>query len=306
MNKIYFDERLHKYTDDKGNTYTSMTTIIDKYYEHFDADKVAIACERIGRNPAHPKYPIYKGMTAEMIKAKWKKVSDDALINGSKKHDYLEDIVKRATGYKTFDGTDLITDRLYTPDDIISGEYGELNIDWFNYVGISVRYPVIYQAIITLHNAGFKFYSELGVYHLDLLVSGMIDLVAVKDKQFIIIDWKTNKDDIKFDAGYFEKDINGKTTDNFIYTNKYMLYPIHFLTDSTGTHYNLQVSGYAWLLEQFGFEYLGCIIYQIRETDGFVERVDKILLNDYRHHSELMMKHHFNNRKLKTQLSIFK
>lgn len=302
---IYFDERQHKYTDDKGNTYTSMTTVIGKYTEPFDCEAVAKACERIGRNPNHPKYLKYKGKSAEEIKLKWSNVCTVALDNGNVKHDYLEDTVKRATNYRTVEGTDLILDRLFTVDDIVNDTIGELNIEWFSKVGIAQRYPKIYNAIVTLHNNGFRFYAEVGVYHLALLVSGKIDLIAVKGKEFIIIDWKTNKDDIRYEAGYFEKDLNDVTTNNFILTNKYMKFPLHFLPDSTGVHYNLQVSGYAWLMEQFGFINLGNLIYQIREIPGgLVEKVDTITMSDYKRHSETMFKHHFESRELKSQLKL--
>lgn len=304
--KIFFDERQHKYTDDAGNTYTSMTTVIGKYYEDFDTDKVARACERIGRNPSHPKYIKYKGKSAEQIKKEWASITDEALENGTKKHNYLEDIIKCSTGYKTIDGTSLISDRLYTPEDVIDSNFGALDINWFHQVGIDKRYPLIYNTIIALHKAGYKFYAELGVYHTDLLISGMIDLVAIKDRHFIIIDWKTNKADIKFESGYFEKDMEGNLTDSFITTNKQMKYPLHFLPDSSGTHYNLQVSGYAWLLEQFGFINQGNVIYQIRENpDGTVERVDSIKLFDYREYSKLMLEHHYKNREKKEQLKMF-
>jgi hypothetical protein len=303
---IYFDERQHKYTDDRGNVYTSVTTIIPKYGEEFPTDDVALACERIGRNPLHPKFSKYKGLSAEEIKAKWALTSIKALDKGNKKHNYLEDIIKRATGYRTVDGTDLILDRLFTVDDIINNTIGELDINWFTSIGIASRYPAIYSAILTLHNAGFKFYAEVGVYHIDWLISGKIDLIAIKDRDFIIVDWKTNKDDIKYESGYFEKDLEDKTTSNFIYTNKYMKFPLHFLSDSTGSHYNLQVSGYAWLLEQFGFTNLGNIIYQIRETeDGFVEYTNKLTLKDYRDYSKLMFNHYFESRTLKTELRLF-
>ena len=304
---IYFDERQHKYTDDRGNIYTSVTTVIPKYFEQFDTEGVARACERIGRDPSHPKYPKYKGMTAEMIKLKWSQITDVALVNGNKKHNYLEDTLKKATHYRTAEGTDFILDRLFTIEDIVNNTFGELEFGWFASSGISFRYPTIYDAILVLHNNGFKFYAEVGVYNTELLVSGKIDLIAVKDNTFIIIDWKTNKDDIRYESGYFEKDLQGKSTKNFIHTNKYMTYPIHFLADSIGNHYNLQVSGYAWLLEQFGFINIGNLIYQIRETeDGLVETVDKITLYDYRNHSESMFKHHFESRILKTQLQLFK
>ncbi len=303
---IYFDEGLHKYTDNRGNTYTSVTTIIGKYYEEFETDKIAAACEKIGRTPNHPKYLKYKGKSAAEIKLSWQVIKDNSLVIGNKKHNYLEDTVKRSTNYRKIDGTDLIQDRLFTIEDVGGSEFGELELDWFVGSGIAFKYPIIYNAILTLHNAGFKFYAEVGVYCIELLVSGKIDLIAIRDKEFIIIDWKTNKDDIRYESGYFEKDLEGRTTAVFITTNKHMLYPLHFLADSTGVHYNLQVSGYAWMLEQFGYINLGNIIYQIRESeDGIVERVDKIKLNDYKEYSSLMFKHHYASRTLKKQLNLF-
>ena len=303
---IYFDEAQHKYTDDRGNTYTSVTTVLAKYCNEFDTDKVALACERIGRNPLHPKYVKYKGMTAAQIKAMWNSITVTALENGTEKHDYLEDIIKKGTGYRTVEGTDFIQDRLFTIEDILNKQYGELDFNWFTTSGIAFRYPIIYNAILILHNAGFKFYAEIGVYNIELLISGKIDLLAVKDDKFIIIDWKTNKADIRFESGYFEKDIEGNLTSNYIHTNTFMKYPLHFLSDSTGNHYNLQVSGYAWLIEQFGFTNLGNIIFQIRESNELVEKIDRIELKDYREHSASMFKHHFQNRTLKPDLLLFR
>lgn len=303
---IYFDEAQHKYTDDRGNTYTSVTTVLAKYCNEFDTDKVALACERIGRNPLHPKYIKYKGMTAAQIKAMWNNITVTALENGTEKHDYLEDIIKKGTGYRTVAGTDFIQDRLFTIEDIINKQYGELDFNWFTTSGIAFRYPIIYNAILILHNAGFKFYAEIGVYNIELLISGKIDLLAVKDDKFIIIDWKTNKADIKFESGYFEKDIEGNLTSNYIHTNTFMKYPLHLLSDSTGNHYNLQVSGYAWLIEQFGFTNLGNIIFQIRESNELVEKIDRIELKDYREYSASMFKHHFQGRNLKPDLLLFR
>lgn len=303
--KIFFDERLHKYTDDRGNLYTSVTTVIGNYYEEFNTEEVALACEKVGKNPSHPKYLKYKGKSAAMIKAEWNKTKEDSLINGNKKHDYLENVIKRATGYKMSDGTELINDRLYTVDDILNNIIGELDLSWFDRVGIKERYPLIYNAILILHNNGFRFFAEIGVFNINLLISGKIDLLAVKGNTFIIVDWKTNKDDIKYDSGYFEKDKDGKTTDIFIYTQKLMKAPLSHLADSTGNHYNLQISGYAWLIEQFGLTNLGNIIFQIRENpNGLVEKVDRLTMFDYRENSKQMFEHYYNSRTLKQQLKI--
>ena len=53
---MYFNEEEHKYTDDLGNGYISVTTLIGKYTQEFKKEEIAAACERIGKNPRHPKY----------------------------------------------------------------------------------------------------------------------------------------------------------------------------------------------------------------------------------------------------------
>lgn len=53
---LYFNEEEHKYTDDLGNGYISVTTLIGKYTQEFKKEEIAAACERIGKNPRHPKY----------------------------------------------------------------------------------------------------------------------------------------------------------------------------------------------------------------------------------------------------------
>ena len=60
---LYFNEEEHKYTDDLGNGYISVTTLIGKYTQEFKKEEIAAACERIGKNPRHPKYQKYKGKT---------------------------------------------------------------------------------------------------------------------------------------------------------------------------------------------------------------------------------------------------
>ena len=305
---LYFNEKLHKYTDDMKNPYTSMTTIIDKYYKHFDTDGVARACERIGRNPRHPKYLKYKGKSAAQIKAGWKDISDTALDQGNEKHDYLETSVKTANGYlKTASGI-FVNDRIYTVDDIVDPEFdvGLINAEWLRKTGMANRYPEIYMAIITLMKAGYRIYAEVGVYNATYLVSGLIDLIAIKGDRFIIIDWKTNKADIRFESGYYEKDMAGNLTDVFIHKNDYMFAPLHMLPDSVGNHYNLQVSGYTLLVEQFGVKSLGNIIYQIRvDPKGGLEQITKIPLNDYRQYALNMFKHHYDSLTLNTQKNLF-
>ena len=91
---IYFDEELHRYTDDLDNVYTSTTTLIGKYHEDFNTDMMAEICEKIGKNPRHPKYLKYKGKTKKQLLYEWKAETERACNQGTVKHNFLETAVK--------------------------------------------------------------------------------------------------------------------------------------------------------------------------------------------------------------------
>lgn len=304
---IYFDEKQHKYTDELKNPYTSVTTVIGKYENKFDTVDVAKACARIGRNPNHPKYLRYKNKSVAQIIAEWDEIKDTACDNGSIKHNFLEQSIKIATGYNLNVGTTFINGRIYTIDDIIENPgFGELSLTWFKETGIADKYPIIYEDLCVLAKYGFRIYAEVGVYDSTYLISGLIDLFITDGTNFIIFDWKTNRADIRFENGYYEKDLQGNLTSNFIKGNKVMKSPLEYLQDSVGNHYSLQVSGYAWFAITRGLNYLGSVIYQIREDElGGLEKIDKIKIPNFVSDAERMFKHHSDNLNRKTQTLLF-
>jgi len=273
--KIYFDEIKHRYTDDMDNVYTSTTTLIGKYANEFDMEKMAKICEKIGRNPSHPKYRKYKGMSANALINLWTREKETACEKGSERHDYLEGTIKEVTKFNSINKN---LGRLYTIDDIlIDHNFGEVKLEQFVKTGLKEKYPEIYNMILGLSKLGFRFYAEIGVYDSTYLISGMIDLLAVKGDTFIIIDWKTNKMPLMFEAGHFEKDINRNIILNsFIKEDKKMKFPLEHLEDSNGNHYALQLSMYAHLVESFGFKCLGLVIFHIMKISETQEEVVKI------------------------------
>jgi hypothetical protein len=267
---LYFDEEAHKYTDDLKTIYTSTTTIIGKYYEKFDkkSQDIATACERIGRNPSHPKYAWYQGKTAKQLLEEWSDETKRACDKGTKKHNYLENAVKSSNGYIR-NANGFINGRIYTIDDIIKGHnFGRLSVNYFIKTGIDKLYPTIFSLIKELCDAGFKIYSEIGVYDLTLQVSGLVDILLVRGNEFIILDWKTNKAPIRFDAGYFEKNLDKTLNLNkWIPQDKYFYHPLSHLVDSIGNHYTLQLSVYDYLVETFGLKCIGNILCHIRTIE---------------------------------------
>lgn len=268
---LYFNEELHKYTDDLETNYTSTTTVIGKYHEKFDnsAIQIAEACERIGKKPNHPKYLKYKNKTAKQILYEWDQIRDNACAKGTNKHSYLETTVKAASGYN-INAKGFIDGKIYTIDDIIRGHnYGKLSLNFFVKSGIKDKYPSIYAVIENLVNQGFRIYAEIGAYSLEYRISGLIDILFVRGLEFIILDWKTNGAPIKFESGYFDKDNDGRLLlDKFINQDKFMFYPLNYLADSIGIHYTLQLSIYDFLIESFGLTCLGNILCHIRTIES--------------------------------------
>jgi hypothetical protein len=294
---IYFNEELHKYTDQFSNVYTSATTKLSEYEQKQDFKKIAMACERIGKNPEHRNYYKYKGKTAQQLLKEWKLITDNSLDRGNTEHNYLEISVKLANGFesnykkgKSLSIGNKEYTRMYSIYDLKIGnlnDVGEISIEELKVQNLHIRYPDIFNLIVSLHKKGFKFYPEIVVYHPDWLISGMVDLLAVRGNEFIIIDWKTNKGDISFEAGYYEKDSNGDMTNVFHKTGKTFKYPIQHLPASTGHKYSLQLSLYAYFIERFGFKLKGLLLFhithnEIKESDNIRWRTKPIKIEYFK------------------------
>ena len=310
IHDVFFNEEKHEYTDEFGNKFNSVTTIISKYHEEFDTKKMARICAKIGKNPRHPKYQKYKGKTEKQLIKEWSDTTDISLDRGNDRHNYLEDTIKSVNNYSRVKNK-FINDKIFTIPDILKNtKVGVIDIDILNKYDIVNKYPKIYNILYKLINKGWKLYAEIGVYNNELLVSGLVDLLAIKGSKFIIIDWKTNKSDIKFKSGYFEKDINNKITDKFIYTSKNMFYPIDNMPDSVGHKYSLQLSTYAYLIELFGFEHVGMILCHIKPEDSNditngKDDVNIININYYKNEVIKMLEHHYSNLKLNNEQKLF-
>jgi len=309
--ELYFNEKLHKYTDSRGLVYTSMTTVIGKYERKFEekAKEIATACSR-SRNSQ------YYGMAVPHILKLWKEENRKSLVKGNRIHNYLEERVKAASGYKLIDG-EYINDRIYTVNNIedaieANGYLGQLNIDFFSQIGIAEKYPRIFKIINLLVSQGYRIYSEIGIFDEERMISGLIDILFInlETKEFIILDWKTNKhalipyndDRYKWISGYFKKDKQGNETNRFIKTNTYFKYPLNNYQQSHYIIYALQLSGYSALVERLGYTNKGIILTHIREEvkykdgDPEVERIPELLGKDRTDlHDMIYLKEDINN-----------
>jgi hypothetical protein len=251
-----------------------MTTVIGKYEVKFEekAREIAQACSR-SRNSQ------YYGMQVTHILKLWKEENRKSLVKGNRIHNYLETKIKLASGYKLVDDY-YINDKIYTVNnfgEVLSKNkmIGEIDLDFLVKLGIADKYPRIYKLIKLYVDMGYRIFSEIGIFDPDRLISGLIDILLInfETKEFVILDWKTNKhaliafndDRYKWISGYFKKDKFGLVTMKCIETNTYFKHPLNRYQQSHYLIYALQLSGYASLVERLGYINKGIVLAHIRE-----------------------------------------
>ena len=240
-NFLFFDEGPHKYTDTLGNEYRSVTTLIGDYYNHFDADYWAHKKAR------------EQGKSEKQIRAEWDRIKDEACERGTKTHNGIEDAIKEVSKFKNCIRylNDIGSGRVITIADVPSLIPTPLNIEEFK-DATKNKYPEIYRVFDFYTERGYVIYSEIGAFLIDYLISGTIDIFCYRPTDFVILDWKTNRDGLKFEAGYYKKDkstIPNQLTNEWIKKKQNMLPPLNHLDDCNGMHYTMQLSLYAIMAE---------------------------------------------------------
>lgn len=238
---LYFDEGPHKYTDSLGREYLSVTTLIGDYYPKFDADYWA-----------HKKAK-EQGKTEAQIKAEWERIKNEACERGTHKHNNLEDAIKSTSKFK--DAIKYLeqveSGRCITVADIPNLIPKPLDIEEFK-KATDYKYDEIYRVFDYYIERGYTIYSEIGMFLPPYLVSGTIDILCYRPTDFVILDWKTNRDGLKFEAGYYKKDKNtipNQLTNDWVHKREYMLPPLGHLENCNGMHYTMQLSLYAYGVE---------------------------------------------------------
>lgn len=240
-NFLFFDEGPHKYTDTLGNEYRSVTTLIGDYYNHFDADYWAHKKAR------------EQGKSEKQIRAEWDRIKDEACERGTKTHNGIEDAIKEVSKFKNCIRylNDTGSGRVITIADVPALVPTPLNIEEFK-DATQNKYPEIYRVFDFYTERGYIIYSEIGAFLIDYLISGTIDIFCYRPTDFVILDWKTNRDGLKFEAGYYKKDkstIPNQLTNEWIKKKQSMLPPLNHLDDCNGMHYTMQLSLYAIMAE---------------------------------------------------------
>ena len=240
-NFLFFDEGPHKYTDTLGNEYRSVTTLIGDYYNHFDADYWAHKKAR------------EQGKSEKQIRAEWNRIKDEACERGTATHNGIEDAIKSVSKFKEAIKylEEVKSGRCITIADIPDLIPRPLDVEEFK-VATNNKYPEIYRVFDFYTERGYIIYSEIGAFLIDYLISGTIDIFCYRPTDFVILDWKTNRDGLKFEAGYYKKDkstIPNQLTNEWIKKKQSMLPPLNHLDDCNGMHYTMQLSLYAIMAE---------------------------------------------------------
>lgn len=236
-NFLYFEEKEHKYTDTCGNEYLSVTTLIGKYHEKFDAKHWA----RIKAKE--------QGKTEKQILREWDRIKDEACERGTIKHNGIENAIKDVSQFK--DAIKYLSmiesGRCVTVADIPNLIPKPLDVEKFK-EATGNKYEEIYRVFDFYIQRGYTIYSEIALFLMDYLISGTIDILCIRDNDFVILDWKTNRDGLKFESGYYKKDkttIPNQLTNEWVSTDKRMLPPLGHMQDCNGNHYTMQLSLYA-------------------------------------------------------------
>ena len=239
---LYFDEPTHKYTDSLGNSYISVTTMIhDNYTPKFDK-----------------KYWLRKksrelGISSKELERQWQAITDEACSRGTATHNGIEDAIKENSMFKNAIQylNQVESGRCITVADIPNLIPRPLDLDKFK-EATKNKYQKIYEVFDFYINKGYTIYSEIGAFLIDYLISGTIDILCIKEDRFVILDWKTNRNGLQFEAGYFKKDKSttpAQLTNQYIVKDEKMLPPLSHLDNCNGMHYTMQLSTYARMVE---------------------------------------------------------
>lgn len=288
--QIYFDEEKHKYTDNEGNAYTSVTQLLSRITPKYDSEfwcmyraldqmNYKLIPDTLNRMISvngkwHTLIELYAGIyrtykTPKQITDDWKSITQRSLDRGNETHNYLEDCINAMYGETTKNSSNNKFDFSNSNN---TWRIKIKNIEELDNSPLKQSHPTIYSRLKKFIEKGYVLYAEKRVYSYEHKVSGTIDVLAVKGKDFWIIDWKTNKDELKFESGYYKKKWNSTRTEKvkttqWVKTNDTYMQPLHRVERSKGKNYVLQLSIYAYICELWGLCCRGLLLFHIRRTD---------------------------------------
>ena len=240
--KLIFKEEGHKYNDTFGNEYKSTTTLLHDYVPKFE------------KSFWLKKKAKELGISEKRLAKQWQDITDEACARGTKTHNGLEDGIRGSSMFK-----DAVKHMLRPNGEMITvADLPDINfkvkeLDVKEFIEATEnKYPKMYEIFNYYTSQGYKIYSEIGGFLIDYLISGTIDVLCIREDQFVIGDWKTNRGGLKFESGYYKKDKTQKPhqlTNEWVPKKDFLLPPVNHLPNCNGMIYNLQLSLYAMMVE---------------------------------------------------------
>jgi len=163
--RLSFNEEKHIYTVDGDSNYTSVTTLIHKFFPHFDADEVIKKMKK-GKNWGPDNQ--YYGMSNKAIKDKWSQSGKEASSLGTLMH--------------------------------LNIEYWYNNLPFTPKFESTLEYN-LFQKYLSDHKDYVAYRTEWAVFSTKYKIAGSIDMIyhdPQDPEKFIIADWKRSKE-IKWD-----------------------------------------------------------------------------------------------------------
>lgn len=269
--EILFNEDTHTYTNIDNVQYISCTQFIDQFKKKYDRDfwcmftalkennynvKPFLEERKIAINGYKYKVDDIKKDTIyqhlyTITDAKWKILNEESCLRGNNTHNYLENSINKSKGDLLGKTNELIRPvhlkgELKTPQDL-------------DITDLQNKYPFIYNRLKQYLHRDTTIFAEKRVHLDNYRIAGMIDvpIFSNNSNSFCIMDWKTNKDEFNEYAGYYKKRKVGNQwikTAQFVLTGERFINPISHLEASKLNLYTLQLSLYAFILEEWGYK----------------------------------------------------
>lgn len=263
-NELAFNEEHHKYWNVKhpDREYTSVTTLVGKYYPHFDEEfwsRYKSLQSFVGEEDFDGPLNAKSGKRSPPSEAKKQllntKVFDYDLVDlyDIPLEDFDGKVNEIKLSYKVANEVacergnihhNAKENRFYTKKEHVIEEYN------FNL-------PIT--GVYTCEKGNFDLSKEKGVFPEFLIyfstadkilnLAGQVDLIIKDGNDIFILDYKTNAKGMGTEAyEYFDKNIRRKVKEK-------MFYPINNLDNHMLNHYTLQLSLYAWMLQRINPEF---------------------------------------------------
>lgn len=271
-----------KYSDQYGVKYHRVTNVISKYFQKFDTDYMA-----------RKKAKDY-GWTEEQVKSMWNKTTETSLQDGNMTHNHLEMGIDRSLDWLRDVNLGKGISSILSNRIPITSEQ-----DIRKYIR-KEKFEACISLLESLIADGYVLFSEVRVYNTTFTLCGTIDVLGIKGKEFVIIDWKTNKYPITSKSGYYKNEmIDGELqmTNEWKDLNQMADFPISHLTDSLATKYFMQVNVYSLMCYAFGLtQGRPHVICHIRKPQDYMLRggysIEFHTVPDYYKEAFDMLDHH--------------